>query len=70
MEENKMTYEAAMTRLTAIVSALEGGETTLEESLKLFEEGAKLSAFCYEALSNARQKIEKLTGGAEGEQLP
>ena len=37
MEENKMTYEAAMTRLTAIVSALEGGETTLEESLKLFE---------------------------------
>ena len=68
MDEKKMTYEEAVTRLSEIVSALEGGEATLEESLRLFEEGAQLSTFCYETLSNARQKIEKLSGGTEGAQ--
>lgn len=68
MEEKKMTYEEAMARLSQIVASLEDGSATLEESLKLFEEGAKLSAFCYETLSNARQKIEKLTKNADGAQ--
>ena len=65
MEEKTWTYEEAMTRLSEIVAALGNGGISLEESLKLFEEGTKLSSFCYDTLSKARQKIEKLSGGAE-----
>ena len=43
------------------VNRLESGEENLDGSLKLFEEGAKLSAFCYEKLQNAEQKITEIT---------
>lgn len=55
-----MTYEQAMTRLEEIVAQLEGGKCTLDDSMKLFEEGAKLSDFCRKALAEAEQKIQKL----------
>jgi exodeoxyribonuclease VII small subunit len=54
------TFEKAITRLEHIVSKLEGGRCTLDESLKLFEEGTKLTAFCSKALKNAEQKITRL----------
>lgn len=57
----KFNFEAATARLQEIVAQLESGESTLEESMKLFEEGAKLSARCYEALDKAEQKITELT---------
>ena len=57
----KMTYEQAMERLQEIVAKLEGGEESLESSMKLFEEGAKLSAWCYQQLNEAEQKITELT---------
>lgn len=59
------TYEEAMQQLEQIVSRLESGEATLDESLKLFEEGAKLAAFCSKALDTAEQKITTLTQDAE-----
>ncbi len=64
------TFEKAMTRLEQIVAALEGGKCTLDDSLKLFEEGTKLTAYCNTLLKEAEQKIIKLTdieqgGGAE-----
>lgn len=52
-----MTYEKAIGRLQEIVKLLEDGGLTLDESVKLFEEGAKLSAFCNTELKNAEQKI-------------
>ena len=55
-----MSFEKAMDRLQELVEILENGEETLDNSMKLFEEGAKLSAFCYEKLDNAEQKIVKL----------
>ncbi len=55
------TFERAMTRLEQIVAALESGKCTLDESLKLFEEGTKLTAYCTRALKTAEQKIIKLT---------
>ncbi len=61
MEEQTMTFEQAMGRLEQIVAALEGGRCTLDESLKLFAEGTKLTAFCSEQLKNAEQTIVKLT---------
>ncbi len=46
----EMTYEKAISRLEEIVSALEKNDVTLDESLKLFEEGTKLTAFCADQL--------------------
>ena len=43
----------------------ESGEATLDESLKLFEEGAKLAAFCSKALDTAEQKITTLAQDTE-----
>ena len=40
----ELTFEQAMTRLEQIVATLEGGRCTLDDSLKLFEEGTKLTA--------------------------
>ncbi len=61
------TFEKAMTRLEQIVAALEGGRCTLDESLKLFEEGTKLTAYCSRLLKEAEQKIIKLTAAESGE---
>ncbi len=61
------TFESAMARLEEIVAQLEGGNCTLDESLKLFEEGAKLTAFCNESLKAAEQKITQLTLTVTGE---
>ena len=56
-----MSFEKAMDRLQELVKILENGEEPLDNSMKLFEEGAKLSTFCYEKLDNAEQKIVKLS---------
>lgn len=56
----KLTYEAAAERLAEIVKILEDGGKTLDESVKLFEEGAALSKFCNEKLSEAERKIMTL----------
>ncbi len=60
------TFEKAMTRLEQIVAALEGGKCTLDDSLKLFEEGTKLTAYCNALLKEAEQKIVKLTDVEQG----
>ncbi|MBQ4612880.1 MAG: exodeoxyribonuclease VII small subunit [Clostridia bacterium] len=62
------TYEKAMTRLEQIVAALEGGKCSLDDSLKLFEEGTKLTAYCSKLLREAEQKIVKLTDIEQGAQ--
>lgn len=60
MSETKMTYEEAMTRLEKIVSMLENDTLSLDDSLKLFEEGTKLARFCNKTLDEAELKITKL----------
>lgn len=63
----KESFEHAMARLEEIVSALESGDATLDESMKLLEEGTRLSAQCADQLEKARQKITVLTAPAEGQ---
>ncbi len=58
--KKKPDYEQSMLRLEEIVELLESRELPLEESMKLFEEGTKLSAECYETLKKAEQKITLL----------
>ncbi len=52
-----LTYEQAIKRLEEIVSRLEQGTISLDESIQLYEEGVKLSEFCLNKLETAKQKI-------------
>lgn len=60
MAVKKQSFEEAMGRLEAIVAQLEKGECGLDESLKLFEEGAGLAGRCEELLDKAEQKVNLL----------
>jgi exodeoxyribonuclease VII small subunit len=53
-------FEAAIRRLTEIVQILERGELPLEESLKLFEEGVKLSRLSQRRLDAAERRVDQL----------
>jgi exodeoxyribonuclease VII small subunit len=54
------SFEDALNRLDEIVRSLDTGGVSLEESLKLFGEGAELLALCDKKLVDAKLKIEKL----------
>lgn len=56
----KKTFEECLERLGEIVEQLEGGQATLSESLKLYEEGSKLAAACGDMLEKAQLKIEQI----------
>ncbi|ANU53325.1 exodeoxyribonuclease VII small subunit [Acutalibacter muris] len=60
MPAKKLNFESAMGRLQEIVERLESGEAPLEEAMALFEEGAKLSALCYNTLDRAQLKVTEL----------
>lgn len=57
-----MDFEKKLGRLEEIVQKMEKGELALEESLKLFEEGIKLSRECHTQLNEAEAKVKKLVG--------
>jgi len=54
------TFEEALKSLENVVAKLESGETNLEESIRLFEEGMRLSVLCQKRLDDADKKIESL----------
>jgi len=55
-----MDFEKKLARLEEIVTKMEGGNLTLEESLKLFEEGVKNSRECQKQLTEAEEKVKVL----------
>ena len=67
MAAKKKPFEESMTRLEEIVSILERGESTLDESLALFEEGTKLSASLGKLLDKAEQKVTVMQENMQGE---
>lgn len=54
-------FESALANLEALVTAMEEGNLSLEESLQAFEQGIKLTRECQKALQQAEQKVQKLT---------
>jgi exodeoxyribonuclease VII small subunit len=56
----KKSYEESIKRLEEIVESLSRNDVGLDDSLKLFEEGTELSAYCYNMLKNAETKVEEL----------
>ncbi len=59
-------FEQAIARLEAIVSELERGDLPLEQSLRIFEEGIRLSKSCLKVLEDAEKKVEVLVQDKNG----
>ena len=53
-------FEQALEDLEELVSAMEQGDLSLEDSLQAFEKGIKLTRECQTALKNAEQKVQVL----------
>ena len=63
----KKTFEESVMELEKIVSELESGDVTLDESLSLFERGIKLSKSCQKMLDAAEKKVSVLMTTDDGE---
>jgi exodeoxyribonuclease VII small subunit len=59
-KKNTLDFEAALTELEQLVALLEKGDLSLEDSLKKFEQGVKLTRNCQKALLEAEQKVQLL----------
>ncbi len=66
-EIENLSFEDAMRELEATVGKLETGEATLEESIALYERGARLRAHCEKRLREAEERVEKITLSASGQ---
>ena len=53
-------FEVALEQLEKLVTSMEDGELSLEDSLEAFEKGIKLTRECQTALKNAEQKVQVL----------
>ena len=73
MAKTAKSFEESVARLEEIVRLLETGTATLDESLKLYEEGIALVRICNDKLDSAEKKIKVLTlsedGGVEEKEL-
>ena len=67
-EQEKLTFEQALAKLEEIVSAIEEGEVSLEESIDKYAEGIELVKKCRAILDKAEEKIQ-LLGKAQGDVL-
>lgn len=60
------TFEEALSQLEALVTRLEAGDLPLEEALRAFEEGVRLTRLCAERLEDAERRVHLLTRSPEG----
>ncbi len=63
------SFEAKMGQLETLVSQLESGELSLDDAMKTFEQGIKLTRECQSALDQAEQTVQVLLGEPGQEQL-
>lgn len=63
-------FEKSLIRLEEVVKQLEGTDLSLDEAMKLFEEGVKLSHDCQKQLEEAESKVEILLRRADGKITP
>ena len=71
MDENavdisKLSFEDALRALEDVVSKLEGGEVSLDDSIRLYEHGELLRKHCQARLDAAQARIEKIVAGPTG----
>jgi exodeoxyribonuclease VII small subunit len=58
---NSLSFEQALKKLTDIVTKIESGQISLEQSLSQYEEGMELIKRCREILEKAEKKIEEIS---------
>ena len=63
----KLTFEKALAELEAIVTRLERGDVPLEESVAIYERGEALKKRCEALLSQADDRVQKISAGRDGE---
>lgn len=63
MSDKSLSFEEAYLALEKITEKLNSNDVTLDDALKLYEEGINLSKYCAKALDEAKQKIETLKSG-------
>ena len=61
----KSNFESQLQELESIVDQLEDGDLPLDQALKIFEKGVKLSCQCQKQLADAEQKVTILMNGEE-----
>ena len=59
-QQSEFNFEEALQKLERLVSLMEEGELSLEDSMKAFEKGIKLTRECQTALQKAEQKVQIL----------
>ena len=64
-ESSTESFESAMAQLETLVSKMESGDLSLEESLKAFEKGVNLTRFCQDQLQKAELKVQELNSKGE-----
>ncbi len=65
MDIDNLRYEEAYEQLETVIAQLESGELSLDASVKLYEDGQKLSAHCQKLLENAELKIKQVDDAGE-----
>ena len=63
----ELSFEEAIRELEQVVNRLERGEVALDESIALYERGARLRQRCEAKLREAEEKVEKITTDASGQ---
>ena len=61
------TFEDSFSRLEKILETLEADDCTLEETIKLYEEGLGLTKICYDKLNNAELRIKEINKSLNGD---
>jgi exodeoxyribonuclease VII small subunit len=65
-KKTEKSFDESFTRLEKILEKLESEDVTLEETIKLYEEGLTLTKFCYEKLNNAELRIKEINKTNKG----
>lgn len=68
-QEPELTYEEAREQLVEVVRALEGGGTSLAESLALWERGEQLARTCQDALEGARARLDAVLESDDADEV-
>ena len=63
----QMTFEEALAELEGVVTRLERGDVPLDDSINLYERGAKLRQHCQDKLQQAEEKVSRITLGDGGQ---
>jgi exodeoxyribonuclease VII small subunit len=66
-KKTEKSFEDSFTRLEKILEKLESDDVTLEETIKMYEEGLMLTKFCYDKLNNAELRIKEINKSLKGE---